>query len=202
MQYDRWAANYDRRWRDYTEATHAALLAALDLGGVRDLLDAGCGTGALFERLLARDPALRVTGVDPSAGMLTVARWRLADRGVTLLRGEAEHLPLPGDSCDVVVMANVLHYVAQPSAARNEARRVLRPGGRIAMVDYVPRGPLPRLADRLIRCYDRAHRRTRDAPELYGLLRANGYTVIVSRRFPIGPLLRGVVAVAATPEPA
>lgn len=196
MQYDRWAANYDRRWRDYSEATHAALLAALDLGGMRDLLDAGCGTGALIELLLARDPALHITGVDPSEGMLAVARRRLSGRGVTLLHGEAEHLPLSGDSCDVVVMANALHYVAHPFAALDEARRVLRPGGRIAIVDYVPRGPLPRLADWLVRRYDRAHRRTRDAPDLCGLLRANGYIVVLSRRFPIGLILRGVVAVA------
>lgn len=63
MQYDRWAESYDRRWRRHSAVMHGALLAALDLAGVCDVLDAGCGTGLLITRLSRREPALRVTGL-------------------------------------------------------------------------------------------------------------------------------------------
>jgi SAM-dependent methyltransferase len=59
-------------------------------------------------------------------------------------------------------VASVVHYLKRPSIACAEVRRVLRPGGTLVMVDYVPRGGWGSVMDGLIRLYDRGHVRSRD----------------------------------------
>ena len=85
--YDRWAPGYDLRWRRYTDVALGRLLDYLDPRAYHDALDVGCGTGALLLRLLEHRPDLHTTGIDPSAGMLAVARDKLVGRGVDLRQG-------------------------------------------------------------------------------------------------------------------
>jgi len=100
------------------------------------LLDIGCGPGRL-----SRDLALHVAevvGLDASAAMLERARekgWARGLSNATFLEGQAAALPLPEVSFDVVVLTNLLFYLADPSAALREARRVLRPGGRVFVLE-------------------------------------------------------------------
>ncbi len=192
--YDRWAPGYDRRWRHYTDVTLDRLLDHLDLRQYRDTLDVGCGTGPLLLRLLKRRPDLHATGIDPSAGMLAIARAKLAGYSVDLQQGGADSLPLPTHSVDLVTMANMLHYVARPSLACVEARRVLRPCGVLAVVDYVPRGCLGSVADGLIRLYDHGHVRTHNLPELCAILAYAGFHMTYAERFPIDHFCDGVLA--------
>ena len=115
------------------ERIEEALLGALDddLGAV---LDIGTGTGRIAELLLAR--ADHVTGLDKSPEMLRLARARLQDRqGVALVQGDFAALPFAPASFDTVVFHQVLHFAQEPAAALAEAARVLRPGGRLAIVD-------------------------------------------------------------------
>ncbi len=195
--YDRWARGYDRRWRHYTDVTLGRLLDHLDLRQYRDALDVGCGTGVLLLRLREGCPSLHATGTDPSAGMLAIARAKLAGYGVDLQQGGADSLPLSAHSVDLVTMANMLHYVARPSLACAEARRVLRPGGALAVVDYVPRGGLGSVADALIRLYDHGHVRAHDLTELRAILTHAGFRVKRAERFPIDRFCYGVLALGA-----
>ncbi len=195
--YDRWAPGYDRGWRHYTDATLGRLLDHLDLHAYQDALDVGCGTGTLLLRLLERRPTLHAVGIDPSAGMLAVARAKLAGRGVDLRQGNAYSLPLPAHSVDLVMMANMLHYVARPSLACAEARRVLRPGGALAVVDYAPRGDLGNVTDGLIRLYDHGHVRAHGLTELRAILTHAGFRVKRAERFPIDRFCYGVLALGA-----
>ncbi|GAC1399284.1 MAG: hypothetical protein NVSMB65_17380 [Chloroflexota bacterium] len=204
MQYDRWAAGYDRRWRRYTARTHAALLALADLGGAGDVLDVGCGTGDLERSLLLRWPHLRITGVEPSTGMRRVAAEKLAPLSaagchVTLAAGDATALPAPEGSMDAVVLASVLHYLPAPRAALAEARRVLRPGGQLLVVDYVPRCLPHTLADALIRLYDRGHQHTCSLTALAHLLARAGFGIRASQAFSLSPWMEGA-ALAATAQ--
>jgi ArsR family transcriptional regulator len=99
--------------------------------------DLGCGTGQLTVTLapLVR----RVIAVDQSPAMLKAARVRLNGLAqVDLRRGELEALPIEDGSLDVAIIALVLHYVEDPAAAVAEAGRVLRPGGRLLLVDMMP----------------------------------------------------------------
>jgi len=96
--------------------------------------DLGTGTGGLAA-LLAPFVS-RVVGVDRSPEMLEAARDRLADTpNVTLRSGDLEALPLDDGALDLAVVSLVLHYVVDPAETLTEARRVLRPGGRILVVE-------------------------------------------------------------------
>ena len=98
--------------------------------------DLGCGTGALAAAL-APDVA-RVIGVDRSAHMLRSARRRTAGHpNVELRRGSLEELPLEDASCDAALLVLSLGWVDDPGRALAEAARVVRPGGRLALVDAV-----------------------------------------------------------------
>jgi ArsR family transcriptional regulator len=98
--------------------------------------DLGCGTGALVARLA---PFVgRVIGVDASAEMLAAARERVSGLdNVELRSGSLEALPIESASLDAVTLMLVLHHVPAPAEALAEAGRVLKPGGRLLLVDMV-----------------------------------------------------------------
>jgi len=112
----------------------AALLALLDPSWT--VLDMGCGTGTLAAAIA---PFVhRVVGVDQSAGMLESARRRTAGlQNVELRQGALEALPLEDRSCDAALLVLALGWVEAPAEVLAEAARVLRPGGRLALVDAV-----------------------------------------------------------------
>lgn len=111
---------------------------ACDPGAV--WLDVGGGTAANVERLAPRLPHLgRVLVLDLADSLLAVAarrRRRAAWRNVELLKADAAQLPLPDSSVDVVTFSYSLTMIPDWFAALDEAARVLRPGGRIGVVDF------------------------------------------------------------------
>jgi demethylmenaquinone methyltransferase/2-methoxy-6-polyprenyl-1,4-benzoquinol methylase len=147
---------------------------ALRRAGLRpgmDVVDVACGTGpatrACLDILCGEG---RVTGVDPSEGMLAVARQRV--RGAEFLAGHAEALPVADGRSDFVVMGYALRHVADLERAFGEFRRVLRPGGRLLVLE-VSR-PSTRFGLLLARTYfrdvlpvtTRLVTRSPDAPEM------------------------------------
>jgi ArsR family transcriptional regulator len=99
--------------------------------------DLGCGTGQVAA-VLAPFVA-RVVAVDDSAAMLQAARKRVqALDNVDLRRGELEALPIDDARLDAATMMMVLHHLAEPVKALAEAARVLKPGGRLLIVDMLP----------------------------------------------------------------
>lgn len=114
------------------------LLALFPEGEVRDLLDIGTGTGRIVQVCAPR--VGRAIGVDLSREMLMVARSNLERaklRNCMVRHGNMYQLPLSGDSFDVVTVHQVLHYAEQPAEVIREAARVLRPGGRLVVVDFL-----------------------------------------------------------------
>jgi SAM-dependent methyltransferase len=116
------------------------------LGGLLALLsddlvvgDLGCGTGAVAAEVAPF--AGRIVAVDESKAMLSAARRRLSEhRNVDLRQGALEALPLENGELHAAVLSLVLHYVPDPPAALAEIRRVLRPAGRLVLVDMVAHG--------------------------------------------------------------
>ena len=100
-----------------------------------DALDAGCGTGFLTFELAARGH--RVTGVDFAPAMIAEARRKAAERGITvrLEEADAEQLPFAGASFDLAISRHLLWTLPHPEAAIDEWIRVLRPAGRLVVVD-------------------------------------------------------------------
>ena len=115
-----------------------------DLLGLLGLLDEswtvgdlGCGTGQLTESIA---PFVeRVIAVDDSSAMLGAARRRLASMSnVEVKSGRLESLPIEDGSLDAALLFLALHYVPEPGQAIAEARRALKPGGRLLIVDMMP----------------------------------------------------------------
>lgn len=101
-----------------------------------DVADLGCGEGYLT--LEAASWANKVYAVDRSADVLARAKAMAARRkirNVVWKRGELEKLPLPDAGVDIAIASQALHHAADPSRALQEAYRVLRPGGRLLVLD-------------------------------------------------------------------
>jgi len=99
--------------------------------GIARVLDIGSGTGVLLQKLAARYPMARLTGLDLALGMAITARERLMATGrVDFVTADAEALPV-GDAClDLVVSTSTLQWLESLEQAFGEVRRVLGPGGR------------------------------------------------------------------------
>lgn len=118
-----------RSWAAWSRAL-GHLLPAVDVA------DIGCGEGYLT--LETARWARTVVGVDRSAEMLARARALASRRRVTNVRwkrGDLLHLPLPDRSVDVALLSQTLHHASHPGAAVTEAVRILRPGGRLLVLD-------------------------------------------------------------------
>ena len=135
------AAEWDRIRKLHVadEAVEDAIRTALSDKPFRSLLDLGTGTGRMLEMF---GPDIeRGLGLDLSLDMLLLARDRLERAGLrncSVRQGDIYDLPLADDSFDVVILHQVLHFLDDGARAIREAARVLRPGGRLLVVDFAP----------------------------------------------------------------
>jgi demethylmenaquinone methyltransferase/2-methoxy-6-polyprenyl-1,4-benzoquinol methylase len=140
--YDRYARllslGQDPRWRRF-------LVSRIDARATDRVLDVACGTGAVIRELRGR-LGCSVVGVDQSREMLAVARARM-DEDVELVEASAEELPFDDAAFDGLTFTYLLRYVDDPAATMKELARVVRPGGRVAMLEFhVPQNPAARQA--------------------------------------------------------
>jgi ArsR family transcriptional regulator len=116
-----------------------ALLAMLPRSDTWEHLDIGTGTGRILE--VVGERVSRAVGIDLSREMLAVARANLERVGAAncqVRQGDMNRLPLPAESFDVATLHLALHYAEDPGVAIAEAARVLRPGGRLIVIDFAP----------------------------------------------------------------
>ncbi|MGB8546868.1 MAG: metalloregulator ArsR/SmtB family transcription factor [Xanthobacteraceae bacterium] len=187
------AAEWDRirRLHAADAAVEAEIQQALADRPFRSLLDLGTGTGRMLELL---GPGLqRGLGIDLSLDMLALARARLDRAGLrhcSVRHGDIYDLALPRDSFDVVIVHQVLHYLDDGARALREAARVLRPQGRLLVIDFAPH-ELEFLRD------EHAHRRLGFAEETVSQwLQQAGLDVISHRSVPPEAGSDGEIAVS------
>ena len=130
--FDLWSRVYDLPpvQRAIYRPVQEAVLDELRRASPRRILDVGCGTGILTERLAGELGAELVVGCDFSLGMLEQARSRGPGPWV---QGDAQRLPLVARCVDAVVSTESFHWYPEPDAALAELHRVLSPGGRLVV---------------------------------------------------------------------
>ncbi|MDP7071049.1 MAG: ubiquinone/menaquinone biosynthesis methyltransferase [Phycisphaerales bacterium] len=142
-------------WRD--QAWRRATVALAAITPTDDVIDMACGTGDLTE-LLAQAGPRSIVGMDFTEAMLGVARRKatrrpMGSQPIEYRQGDAMNIDLPADSCDVVTIAFGIRNVDDPGGAAAEFARVLRPGGRLLVLEFsTPANPLMRF---LNACYTR-----------------------------------------------
>jgi SAM-dependent methyltransferase len=148
-RYDRIAEGYAACWSPIHRSKTLGLLDVIEpvvAAGASRLIDIGSGTGAFAAAAVARWPGIRVTGIDPSSGMLEVADRELerlppAQRErIDLVQAMADRVPFDDGAFDIATSAFVLQLVPSSHRALREARRVLVPGGTIVTLMWVGGG--------------------------------------------------------------
>jgi ubiquinone/menaquinone biosynthesis C-methylase UbiE len=176
---------YERLWRPLfapllmagRRDERAMALGMLELSPGDSVLDVGCGPGN-FTRAFARAAFDGlVVGLDASRAMLDQAVREQNPPNVRYMRADAAALPFPDASFDAVCCFAALYFIARPLDAIDEMVRVLAPGGRLALLASVSRGPLPAgVSDAVIRTATGTRVFGRDA--LTGALAERGLTAI------------------------
>lgn len=160
------------------DAARDALVAQADLQPHQRVLDVGCGTGTLVARIKRLFPTIDVVGVDPDVHALVRGRQK-ADRAGLLVRfdlGSASALGYREASFDRVFSSLMLHHLEpeEKAPALREMRRVLRPGGRLELLDFAgPGSPAHGVLGRMLH----SHRRLKDnsADRILGLMNTAGF---------------------------
>lgn len=172
--------------------TRTDLLAMLNLLDEQLVVgDLGCGTGHLTDALA---PCVRrVIAVDESGPMLSATRERLRKRSnVELRTGTVEDLPIEDGELDVAILFLVAHFIADPAALMHEVQRVLKPGGKFLLVDFI-------IHERTDYAIQLGHVwQGFDEPQVLGWLQDGGFVGCRYRALPSDPAAKGPSLFSAT----
>jgi len=204
-QYNQIANVYDRRWKRYVTNTLNFFKAWAEIAptaAVAAVLDIACGTGELERLLLQNNPTQIITGIDISEQMLVQAQQKLERYpNITFKEASASDLPFPAQSFDVVVSANAFHYFSDPQAALAEMKRVLKPEGKLVILDWCRDFWFCRLCDWVLQRIDPAHQQCYSEAELHTLLENAEFCISRAQRvrFDVTWGLMAVAALSASP---
>jgi ubiquinone/menaquinone biosynthesis C-methylase UbiE len=145
-RFNRWAGTYDRHWMQriiFKPIQRAVLqLAAEQVSRPSAILDVGCGTGKLLKSAESRFPGAKLVGVDAAIEMVKYAQASNPIGTIQFQQAMAEELPFPNASFDLVFSTMTFHHWPDQTRACTEVSRVLAPGGRWLLADFVATGAM------------------------------------------------------------
>ena len=186
--FDRWAEEYDRSLLSrHIRAIQKRVVRTMRPAEDATVLDVGCGTGEGVRYLARWVKRGFLAGLDLSPQMIEVARRKLPDQSRMDLRvGGADQLPWPDSFFDQVMCTFTLHHIPRPDRALTEIQRVLKPGGRLFLVDLIFPKPLWRPLNWLLMLAERAELQVQTSESLSRLfLQAPFHTFSTRRLVPL-----------------
>jgi ubiquinone/menaquinone biosynthesis C-methylase UbiE len=198
-QYDQLADIYDLRWRNYIVNTLTFLHNWEQIDCQAKLLDVACGTGEFERLLLNKNPTQKITGIDISENMLNIAREKYRTYpNLEFYQASVHSLPFDNSCFDVVVSANAFHFFDKPQIALAEMKRVLKPNGKIIILDWNKDYWMCKVLDLILKIFDPAHQQCYTEAELHQLLVAADFQICRATKVRFG-ITWGLMAVTATP---
>lgn len=196
-QYNRLASVYDERWNRYVTTTLEFLKTWVSLSPQEVVLDIACGTGEFERLILAEHAAQEIVGIDISEQMLAIAQQKFSTvANVSFQIANASALPFPDHSFDVVVSANAFHYFDNPTAALKEMKRVLKPQGRLVILDWCRDFWVCQICDVVLKLIDPAHRQCYTQEQFHHMLTMTGVEIERAQRVRFGWIWGLMIATA------
>jgi ubiquinone/menaquinone biosynthesis C-methylase UbiE len=173
--FNRWARRYDRSLAQmWFRENHRLIVQVVDPPAKARILDLGCGTGQLAARLAQRVPHGSVFGVDPAEEMIRAAR-RHRRKNLSFEVGSSNAIPARARAFDIVVSTISFHHWTRPVESLREIARVLRPEGRIFILDFCRDTPLMAALDQVQRWLQPSHFGIASADEMRRYLSRAGF---------------------------
>ena len=177
--FDRWAPRFEKdRMSPWFQHYQTRVLDRVAETGCRDLLDVGCGTGWLVRTAARRLPGSRAVGIDLSPGMVGAARTGAGQEGcpdAQFLEADAANLPFAAGAFDCITCTASFHHYVDPAAVLQGWRTLLRPGGRILLLESCT-GYFPIwVYDKVLRILEKGHVRYYRTRDLLTLVQEAGF---------------------------
>ena len=199
-QYEQLANIYDLRWRKYINNTLTFLCNWEQIDSQSTVLDVACGTGEFERLLLDKNPMQRIIGVDISEKMLDIAREKYrVYSNVEFHQTSANSIPFASHSFDVAVCANSFHYFEKPLVALSEIKRVVKPNGKLIILDWSKDFLVCRICDWILQIFDPAHQQCYTQEELHQLLISADFKINRAAMVRFG-VVWGLMVVTALPD--
>lgn len=184
QQYNQLAPIYDHRWRNYLRTTLSFLNTWGQISSSATILDVACGTGELARLRLSQYPQQPITCTDISDPMLHQARQKLKGYdNVSFYAASAAELPFPSNHFEIVICASAFHYFDAPHAALKEMQRVLKPEGKVVLLDWCRDYLLCQICDWWLKLSDRAYQQCYTQTEFHTLLIESGLKIQRATQF-------------------
>ncbi len=199
-EYDRLANTYDLRWRSYIINTLTFLYNWEKIQPQAIILDVACGTGEFERLLLAKNPTQEIVGIDISEKMLDLARKKFDTfSNVEFKQTSVHSLPFDSHYFDVVVCANSFHFFDKSQLALEEMKRVVKPNGKVIILDWNKDYFFCRICDWLLQIFDPAYQQCYTQAELHQFLVSAKFKLHTATQFCFG-VIWGMMLVTAIPN--
>lgn len=160
-KWDKWASTLDEKGKrnDYLRKAQSDLIALLDMNENTRLLDIGCGTGRALVFAAERNKDYgEFYGVDISEKMIEKGKENFQGKeNFHFIHANAESIPLGDNFFDYIITTNSFHHYLHPDKALKEMYRLLRPGGKLYLLDPTTDGIMMKIIDKILKATDKAH---------------------------------------------
>lgn len=185
-RWDQWAGTLDNAGyrNDYLRKSQAEVLSLLDWDRPVNFLDIGCGTGWAVEQaaLLSRSNG-SFYGIDLSSQMTGKAREKYAGNGnMHFIQANAEFIPLNDNFFDVIICTHSFHHYRHPVKALREMRRLLKPGGKVYILDPSADNWIIRVSNPIIKLLEPGHVNFYSTGQFSALFTAAGLQYVGRKR--------------------
>ncbi|MBW4626199.1 MAG: class I SAM-dependent methyltransferase [Brasilonema octagenarum HA4186-MV1] len=200
QQYDQMSSVYDQRWKSYISKTLSFVKNWAQISPLDTVLDVACGTGEFERLLLSEYPTQHIVGVDISKKMLEIAKHKCSIYPqVWFQTASVLALPFASNTFDVVISASSFHYFDDPLAALREMKRVLKPEGKVVILDWCKDYFFWKISDIVLKLFDPAYKQCYTQDEFHHFLAATNFTIRRATRVRFD-IVWGLMVATATPQ--